>query len=334
MVEGHPVGRLDGLRFTPDPVAQAEDGRAVLTAARRALREEMRRRIAALESDDDASFTLDEDGAVRWRDHPIANLGPGATPLAPRVRALSSELVGTAEAQRVAARAESWIAREIARRLSALSKLADAQLDGPARGVAWELVRSLGLVPRTQVETQLRAMDKTARTALRALGVAIGPEHVYLTTAGKPAAATLKRALWRAFTGFRGALPSPPAGPVSMAADRDVPASFYDAIGWPLAGTRAVRVDVLDRFAQTLIRATTPDGTLAPDPAWSRRLGCALPDAESAVMALGWRKLVDQDGARFRRTRRPGPRPFGSQRGGTPAPDGPFASLQTLRRGK
>ncbi|GIL40004.1 helicase-related protein [Roseiterribacter gracilis] len=331
VVEGHPVGKLEGLRFTPDPVAQVEDGRAVLSAARRALREEMRRRIAALESDDDSNFTLDEDGAVRWREHPVAQLTQGTTPLQPRVRALSSELLGTAEAQRVNARVESWIAREVARRLSALAKLSDAQLDGAARGVAWELVRALGLVPRTQVETQLHAMDKTARTALRALGVAIGAEHVYLTSAGKPAAATLKRVLWRIFSNYRDVLPSLPMGPVSIAADRDVPAGFYDAIGWPLAGTRAVRVDVLDRFAQTLIRATKPDGTLAPDPAWSRRLGCALSDAESVVIALGWRKIVDENGARFRRMRRP--RANNARRGTLPV-DGPFASLQMLRRDK
>jgi ATP-dependent RNA helicase SUPV3L1/SUV3 len=330
VVEGHPVGKLEGLRFTPDPVAQAEDGRAVLSAARRALREEMRRRVAALEGDEDSHFTLDEDGSVRWREHPVAQLLQGATPVLPRVRALPSELVGVAEAQRVGARVESWITREIARRLGPLAKLAEAQLDGPARGVAWELVRALGLVPRAQVETQLRAMDKTARTALRALGVAIGAEHVYLTTAGKPAAATLKRVLWRVFANYRGALPTLPSGPVSIAADRNVPAGFYDAIGWPLAGTRAVRVDVLDRFVQTLIRATKADATLAPDPTWARRLGCALSDAESVVIALGWRKVVDEGGAQFRRVRRPAPRSRDGR--GTQPPDGPFASLQTLRR--
>jgi ATP-dependent RNA helicase SUPV3L1/SUV3 len=334
VVEGHPVGRLEGLRFTPDPVAQAEDGRAVLSAARRALRDEMQRRVSALERDEEQAFALDEDGAVRWREHPVATLVAGATPLAPRVRALSSELLGTAEAQRVVARVERWIEREVARRLGPLVRLDEAQLDGPARGVAWELVRALGIVPRAAVEPQLRAMDKTARTALRALGVAIGAEHVYLTGAGKPAAATLKRALWRAHAGYRGALPLPPAGPVSIEADRDVPAPFYEAIGWPLAGARAVRVDALDRLAQSLIRAAQQAGGIAADPAWARRLGCTPAEAESVVIALGWRKVVDETGARFRRARRPRSVERGARRGGTLSADGPFASLETLRRGR
>ena len=47
VVEGHPVGRVDGFSFFPDPVAEGDEKKLVLRAARRALREEMPRRVGA-----------------------------------------------------------------------------------------------------------------------------------------------------------------------------------------------------------------------------------------------------------------------------------------------
>jgi ATP-dependent RNA helicase SUPV3L1/SUV3 len=51
VVEGHPVGRVSGFLFQPEAgEATEEERRLVLRAARRALREEMPRRVAALET--------------------------------------------------------------------------------------------------------------------------------------------------------------------------------------------------------------------------------------------------------------------------------------------
>ena len=46
VVEGHPVGHVRGFAFFPDPLAEGEEKKLVLRAARRALRDEMPRRVA------------------------------------------------------------------------------------------------------------------------------------------------------------------------------------------------------------------------------------------------------------------------------------------------
>ena len=58
IVEGHPVGRIDGFGFFPDPTAEGDEKRLVLRAARRALREEMPRRVAVVETAPDAAFAF------------------------------------------------------------------------------------------------------------------------------------------------------------------------------------------------------------------------------------------------------------------------------------
>ena len=50
VVEGHSVGRVGGFSFFPDPTAVGDEKKLVLRAARRALREEMPRRVALVEA--------------------------------------------------------------------------------------------------------------------------------------------------------------------------------------------------------------------------------------------------------------------------------------------
>ena len=97
VVEGHPVGRIGGFGFVPDPAAEGDEKKLVLRAARRALREEMPRRVAVVEAAPDAAFALATTSALTWDGAPIARLkrgdqraaaaGAGAGQRVPRRRA-------------------------------------------------------------------------------------------------------------------------------------------------------------------------------------------------------------------------------------------------------
>ena len=50
LVEGHEVGRIEGFTFHPDPATQGQEKKLVLRAARRALGQEMPRRILRAET--------------------------------------------------------------------------------------------------------------------------------------------------------------------------------------------------------------------------------------------------------------------------------------------
>jgi ATP-dependent RNA helicase SUPV3L1/SUV3 len=56
VVEGHPVGHVAGFGFLPDPLAVGDEKKLVWRAARRALREEMPRRVALAEAAPDGAF--------------------------------------------------------------------------------------------------------------------------------------------------------------------------------------------------------------------------------------------------------------------------------------
>ncbi len=83
VVEGHPVGHVEGFGFVPDPMSEGEARRLVLRAARRALRAEMPLRVGRLEGEPDTGLAWLADQRITWAGAPVARLRPGPDALPP-----------------------------------------------------------------------------------------------------------------------------------------------------------------------------------------------------------------------------------------------------------
>jgi ATP-dependent RNA helicase SUPV3L1/SUV3 len=336
LVEGHPVGRIRAFRFELDPDAAAEDARALLTAARRALRGEVDRRLAAFEAAPDAEIALRPDGALAWKGDPVARLAAGPSVLAPVVLPLQDDLLDGAQRERLRARLVRWLEAEIGRRLEPLLRLRDADaagvpLSGAARGLAFQLVEGLGCLPRPALAVQIEGLGKADRQALARLGVRLGTGHVFLPAVVKPAAVELCGILWAIRHGLPLPAPVPPPGRVSVPA-AGAPAGFWAAVGYPPTGPRAIRVDMLERFERELYRRAEA-GPIEATPDLAQLIGASVEDLHGALAALGYRRRADAEGKETWRRRR-GPR--GGRPGGAPpaprgpAADSPFAALRHL----
>src|SRR5690606_17679137 len=141
-------------------------------------------------------------------------------------------------------------------------------IEGLARGIAFRLVESLGALKREHVAEDIRTLDQAARGQLRKHGVRFGAYSIFMPALLKPAPARLKLILWSlsrkdANDPFAD-LPSAPApGLTSVPADPAAPEEFYTALGFRVCGTRAVRLDMLERVAdmiRPIIAARTFNG--------------------------------------------------------------------------
>jgi ATP-dependent RNA helicase SUPV3L1/SUV3 len=339
LVEGEPVGRLDGFRFVPEPVTVREDHRALMHAARRALRGEIARRVNGLESEPDEAFAFAADGRIAWRGTAVARLAPGPDLTSPRVEPLASDLLDPDQRERLRRRLERCRDARIGARLGPLFRARQADLAGPARGLVFQLWESLGSLARPGCESEIAGLSSADRKALGRLGVRIGRHAVYLTQLLKPAAVETRALLWAAGEGME-ARPHLPAGAVSVPLDPALPESFYAAIGYRAfrdgnGGGRAVRVDMVERLAAEA-RKLSRQGAFLATAALTALAGCGARDLVPVLEGLGYAAERDQMGVTFRRPRRGRSAVGGERKAARRGPrrlssaDSPFAKLREL----
>ena len=335
VVEGHPVGHVEGFGFVPDPMSEGDERRMVLRAARRALRAEMPLRVRRLEGEPDAAFAWLPDNRLAWAGVPVAGLRPGTDALRPLVEVLDSEFLDGAARERVRARLQRFADAQVRAALAPLIAAASAaDAEGALRGPLHRLVEGLGVVPGATEDDIAPAL----RGRLKALGVRAGRHALFLPALLKPRAAPMRALLWALRRGVPvPALPAPAL--VSMAPPPDWPAGFAAAMGWVAAGPVLVRLDVAERIAAELAFAARSRPVAVPADLGSRL--SARPELVPEVLrGLGFRLIpacVLADGqfgppmpamaTPLHRRRPPPPAP----RRRAPAPDHPFAALAALR---
>ncbi len=308
-VEGHHVGRLDGLRFTPDPEADGNHLKAISAAARRSLAGELQARAERLARDADEVISLTLDGTFMWRGAPVGRLEKGDVLLAPRIALLADEQLAGAPRDNAADRLGRWMADRIAQRLGPLKALLeDDSLAGMARGIAFQLGEALGILERSRISDEVRALSQDDRAALRRHGVRFGAHHIYLPALLKPGPRVLAAQLWAL---HHGGLHQPgldhvaalvQSGRMSMAIEPGTARGLYRAFGFRPCGGRAIRIDILERIADQIRAALAwkPGSASRPPGAVDGRVftvteqmtslaGCAGEDFAEILKALGYR---------------------------------------------
>ncbi len=258
-VEGEHLGRIEGFRFVPDATEGQTDQKAVLSAALRALRQDLPDRLQAFVNSPDGEIVFDGQLRVCWGGGPVARLLPSGDVLAPKVEAIATDLLDGPAREEVRKRAATWVETRI--RLG-LSELMDArattELPAGARGVIFQLCEGLGVLPRRPVEEQLAQLSDEDRKALARLGVRIGVFSLYFPSMLKPVPIRLRAGLWM-IAKNRETIPTLPAeGRTSMDLPRDAERDFYAAIGYLPLGDHAIRADMVERLA-AMARAAVRD---------------------------------------------------------------------------
>ncbi len=312
-VENQYVGRLKGFRFSPDAQSDAQGihGKATRNAASHVLAKELAMRVRRVASAKNDAFKLTKKARIAWRDEEIAQLEAGEDPLKPSVVLLADEHLTAPDREKVQQRLETWISETIAERLKPLMELKAAEdVAGLARGIAFRMTESFGVLKRDAIADEIRQLDQPARGQLRKYGVRFGAFNIFLPPLLKPAPAELTLVLWslkHASTAGLTAesMPEPPrAGLTSIVTDPATPEAFYRAAGYHVCGPRAIRVDILERLAD-LIRpllawrktepnATPPkgssgDGGFLVTQEMMSILGCSSEVLGSVLTALGFR---------------------------------------------
>ena len=308
-VEGHHVGQLSGFRFTPVAGTDGPDAKAVQAASQKALALEFEARAARMHAAGNSDLAIGSDGLIRWLGDPVARLSGSDHVMRPRVLLLADEqLTGNAR-DHVAARIERFVNHHISTVLKPLDDLSRAEdLQGLAKGLAFQLVENLGVLFRRDVTEEVKSLDQDARASMRRYGVRFGAYHIFVPALLKPAPAELITLLWALKNdgldkpGYGDLIPVLAAGRTSVVTDPSFERMFYKLAGFRFLGKRAVRIDILERLADIIrpLLQWKPGQNNRPEGAYDGRrfttttamlsiLGATLEDMEEILKGLGYR---------------------------------------------
>ncbi len=287
-VEGHFVGRLDGFRFTIDADAEGEESKTLRQASQAALQAEFARRADKLYISPDTELEVTEQGGLMWGSDAVGRLEKGDSPLAPRVRVFVDDIAEAAVAEKVERRLGHWIARRIETLFEPLIKMRDdEEVTGLARGVAFQITEALGVVVRRQIADDIKALGQDERALLRKHGVRFGQHNIFMPLLLKPAPTRLRLILWGLWEGFEEFAEAPPPGLVTIPALADAPRGYYEKVGYRLCGSRALRIDMLERLAD-LIRPMDVRGGFEATPDMLSITGCTLEQLAELLKSIGF----------------------------------------------
>ncbi len=131
--------------------------------------------------------------------------------------------------------------------LGGIGELATPHASAPLRAFVHRLEQGLGTSLTGDLADVLEVLPPDDRAELERRGIRFGTAVVYLAAGLDPAAVDARSALAAVWFRTGRALTAPSGGAVSFVPSRGVDRSAYTAVGFPVAGPRAIRADVLER---------------------------------------------------------------------------------------
>jgi ATP-dependent RNA helicase SUPV3L1/SUV3 len=286
-VEGHVVGHLSGVAFTPVKAASPLEEKALRNAAQRAVGPEIARRLGVMASEADDAFALTPDGMILWRGEAAGAVRRDLPLLSPRARLLG-ELGPAAVRERAERRLDAFLASEVDRHLAPLRKLeralAGGDLKGLPRGIAHRLLEAGGVLDKRPVDPELKALSQAERRTLKSLGVRIGAFSLYCAGVLRAEAIACARAL--SPSGWRGALTTLETLPSPEPSARELSASGLRAV----AGF-SIPVEQLETLDALLRAEQRPGGVVLTDAALEK-LGWTAAQASTVLRALDYTPAI------------------------------------------
>lgn len=252
-VEDQFIGKLEGFRFLLDPKASDQEAKTLRATALAALQPVFNLRSDKMYNAPDTEFDVTEQGGLMWGENAVGKLVAGAGVLSPQIEVFVDEEAGADVAEKVRRRLGHWIERKITALFEPLLAIKnDETLSGLARGVGFQLVEALGVIPRSEIAKDIKELDQDARATLRKHGVRFGQFTIFQHLMLKPAPTRLRLVLWSLQNGLDEFPEAPPPGLVTVPELKDAPQGYYARAGYRLAGERSIRIDMLERLADML----------------------------------------------------------------------------------
>lgn len=277
IVEGHSIGKIRGFALQADTTG-GSDHQIIMRAGRKALLQEIPRRVRLFQEAPDSALSLDtETGLLSWEGIALGKLIAGKTFLQPAVRLFSGEFADTNQRNQVENRLLRYVRTMIERDMAILFKAEQAVTNQPdLRGIVHRLHEDGGI---TSLLPPDRMLPQQAKRSLRKIGVEVGRFAIFFPALLRPRPLGLMTLLTQLRLGESLTIPAP--GRVSLPWDlvAGVP-------GWLRAGQTGIRLDIAERSVAELEHLTRKKDHPAPS-GLASRFGVKTDMVPGILTALG-----------------------------------------------
>lgn len=249
---------------------------------------------------------LNDEGYILWQEKansplagkPVARLVKGQERLRPQVIMLEDVSGLPEDKNSFHEKISNWVETYIDEKLELLFALKDANLQTAPQEIALAIFEAMGVVPRDEIKTAIDQLDDQGRAQLRFKKIRLGPVLAFIPPLNKPAAISLRAILWALWNDKPLPMHMPREGVVSeVVVEADIDRSFYKAIGYPVYGPRAIRIDMLDRVIVDVFDSSK-DWRFQAKHKYCEWLGCTIEHLYEILEAMGHRKMPDEEPAK------------------------------------
>nr|MCQ2965301.1 hypothetical protein [Alphaproteobacteria bacterium] len=248
------------------------------------------------------NFSISDDGAILFKNESIGNICKGQDNLHPQIMIKTHNSISTLSINKISKVIDRWLEYYLNEKLfplyNALKATKENEISAYGRGILFQLTEHFGTMPRNIVQDMIEKIKDEDRKRIAKIGIRFGYNYLFFPLLLKPSAQRICTILWKVWNEKLSSSPELKFdGKMSIDIDKKIHKQIYNVQGYILAGRKAIRVDIMERFSAKLREVTRINkNELVPLPPELLSLaGLKKDEISDILLFLGFKAIIEND---------------------------------------
>ena len=261
LIENQLIGRVEGLNFVFQTTDNSIENKKLLLITKDQIIAKIKKIVDQLYETPDSDFFLNNSGEIIWNENVVGKLAVGNKLYKPNIKSVTSDYLPETLINKVETRIKYFINNYIKQNFIHLfSIMEDKEINGISTGLVFTMSEHLGVLSRDRVTKEVKSLDQESRAKFRKYGFRFGQYSIYHPLFLKPEPTRLRVILWSKFHLLEKKMDPPLPGLVTIEVTEGFEDSYYELVGFKKLGSRAIRIDMLERLADLIRLQDTKKG--------------------------------------------------------------------------
>ena len=196
------------------------------------------------------NFKINDIVNIYWGDEPIGVISKGKNIFSPVAEALSTEFLESEKKILITHKLQQWLNEKITDTLKPIKDPIDETISSEVRAVVYNVFNNLGTMEIDEYLNTIKNLNIHDKASISKTGLRVGAKFFFMPNFLKKFPMELNALLWKIYYESKEDIyyPLPNDGRVSFTTDKEMPDSYWKAIGYKCLDNFVLRVDVFERI--------------------------------------------------------------------------------------